>query len=134
MQMQSLSVPLAQHSIEVTQSSTHPERITNYDAVDMDSTLPPSDHTTQQSYNSSFESQSIDITSINTNIHDSRAYNLQPTSKANISTIITKQNNLMDVDTDKVNISTTNVTLNNQMDVDSIATRMKSNKRRRNKT
>jgi hypothetical protein len=39
----------------------------------------------------------------------------------------------MDMDTDEVNISTTNATLNNQMDVDSIATRMKSNKRRRNK-
>jgi hypothetical protein len=40
----------------------------------------------------------------------------------------------MDIDTDKVNISTTNATLNNQIDVDSIATRMKLNKRRRNKT
>ena len=33
-----------------------------------------------------------------------------------------------------IKISTTNVTLNNQMDVDSIATQMKSNKRRRNKS
>ena len=45
-----------------------------------------------------------------------------------------KQNNSLAIDTDTVNISTTNATLNNQMDVDSIATRMKSNKRGRNKT
>jgi hypothetical protein len=63
MQMQLLSVPLVQHSIEVTQSSTHPERITNYNADDMDdmdSTLAPSDHTTQQSYNSSFHNNDFD--------------------------------------------------------------------------
>ena len=45
-----------------------------------------------------------------------------------------KQNNSLAIDTDTVNISTTNATLNNQIDVDSIATRMKLNKRRRNKT
>ncbi len=45
-----------------------------------------------------------------------------------------KQNNSLAIDTDTVNVSTTNATMNNQMDVDSIATRMKSNKRRRNKT
>ena len=44
-----------------------------------------------------------------------------------------KQNNSLVIDSDTVNISTTNTTLNNQMDVDNIATRMKSNKRRRNK-
>ena len=39
----------------------------------------------------------------------------------------------MAIDTDKVDISTTNATLNIQMNVESIVTRMKSNKRRRNK-
>jgi hypothetical protein len=78
--------------------------------------------------------QSIDIASININIHDSRGCDLQSTSKANISTTIAKPNNLMDIDTDKVNILTTNVTLNNQIGVHSIATRIKLNKRRGNKT
>jgi hypothetical protein len=41
--------------------------------------------------------------------------NVRSTSKANISSTIAKQNNLMDIDTDKVKISTTNATLNNQM-------------------
>ena len=45
-----------------------------------------------------------------------------------------KQNNSLVIDSDTVNISTTNTKLNNQIDVDSIVTRMKSNKRRRNKT
>ena len=74
------------------------------------------------------------ITSININIHDSRGCDLRPTSKANISTTMVKKNNSLAIDTDTINISTTNATLNNQMDVDSIATRMKSNKRRTNKT
>jgi hypothetical protein len=74
------------------------------------------------------------ITSININIHDSRGRDLQSTSKANISTTIAKSYNLMDIDIDKVKISTPNGTLNIQMDVENIATRMKSNKRRRNKT
>ena len=51
-----------------------------------------------------------------------------------ISTAIAKQNNPLAIDTDMVNISTINATLNNQMDVDSIVTRMKLNKRRRNRT
>ena len=55
-------------------------------------------------------------------------------SVANISTTMVKQNNSLAIDTDTVNISTINATLNNQMNVDSIAIRMKSNKRRRNKT
>jgi hypothetical protein len=94
----------------------------------MDLTLVPSDHTAQQFYNSSFhnnnfdnilslnetqkenetddssevrESQSIDITSININMHDSRSRNLQSTSKANISTTLAKPNNLVDMDTSK---------------------------------
>ncbi len=71
---------------------------------------------------------------MNINIHDSRGCDLRPTSKANISTTMVKQNNSLAIDTDTVNISTTNATSNNQMDVDSTATRMKSNKRRRNKT
>ncbi len=45
-----------------------------------------------------------------------------------------KQNNSLAIDTDTVNISTTNTTLNNQVNVDNIATPMKSNKRRKNKT
>ena len=71
---------------------------------------------------------------MNINIHDSRGCDLRPTSKANISTTMVKQYNSLAIDTDTVNISTTNATLNNQIDVDSIATRMKLNKRRRNKT
>ena len=51
-----------------------------------------------------------------------------------MSTTIVKQNNSLAIDTDTVNISTTNATLNNQVDVDNIATRIKSNKQRRNKT
>ena len=61
------------------------------------------------------ESQSIDITSMNINIHDSRGCDLRPTSKANISTTMVKQNNSLAIDTDTVNISTTNATLNNQV-------------------
>ena len=63
-----------------------------------------------------------------------RNQDLRSTSKANISTTMVKQNNSLAIDTDTVNISTTNTTLNNQMDVGSIVTRMKSIKRRRNKT
>jgi hypothetical protein len=51
-----------------------------------------------------------------------------------MSTTIVKQNNSLAIDTDTVNISTTNATLNNQVDVDNIATRIKSNKQRKNKT
>jgi hypothetical protein len=52
-----------------------------------------------------------------------------------MSTTIVKQNNSLAIDTDTVNISTTNTTLNNyEVDVDNIATRIKSNKRRKNKT
>jgi hypothetical protein len=80
------------------------------------------------------ELQSVDTTSININVNDSRGCNLRSTSKGNISTTMVKQNNLLAIDTDTVDISTTNATSNNQMNVDNIATRMKSNKRRKNKT
>jgi hypothetical protein len=80
------------------------------------------------------DSQSIDITSININIHDSRGYDLRLTSKTNISTAIVKQNNPLAIDNDMVNIPTTNATLNNQMDVDSIAIRMKFEQTKKKQT
>jgi hypothetical protein len=80
------------------------------------------------------ESQSIVITSININIHDPTGCDLRSTSQANILNTIVKQNNPPAKASDTVNISTTNATLNIEMDVDNIATRMKSNKRRRNNT
>ena len=57
----------------------------------------------------------------------------QPVKPIFLNTIV-KQNTPPAKATDTANISTTNATLNNQMDVDNIATRMKSNKRRRNNT
>ena len=60
MQMQSLSVPLVQRSIEVIQSSMNPKMITNYNEDGMDSTLVPTDYATQQSYNLSFHNNNFD--------------------------------------------------------------------------
>jgi hypothetical protein len=80
------------------------------------------------------ESQSIVITSININMHAPTGCDLRSTSQANILNTIVKQNNPPAKVTDTVNISITNATLNIGIDVDNIATRMKSNKRRRNNT
>ena len=77
---------------------------------------------------------SIDIASINKNVHRSRGCDLRSTSKANISTAMIKQNNSLAIDPATDNISTTNATSNNQMDVDSIATRMKFEQTKKKQT